>query len=194
MLTLQDYTELFDLNSEDLKKPLLELNAGFTHVNQELYQQGGTITSMHPLYHLASEDLHTIMLNHYRITLEESSVFLHDYAQGKKEKRYQELNSLDFAFPHFNFHMALCHSVFFGYFENPLFKDSLPMIQALCKIAHEVRIYPVIDSTGKLPNELASLLQTLTQKNMGVEIKAVANSSHHQGHVILRVWAQTCEV
>ena len=57
-----------------------------------------------------------------------------------------------------------------------------------------MRIFPLLDSLGDIPDLVGPVTKALHENNLGVEIRAVPYEFQKKGNAILRVWAQMCEV
>jgi hypothetical protein len=114
-------------------------------------------------YHKSPEDL--------RANREKAiALFLADYAQGKSESRYinAELPRLDFAEQQFQ--LALCSHFLFLYSAHLSLEFHLDSIRELCRIAEEVRIFPILTLAQERSPYLDSVKDSLAKEGIASEI------------------------
>lgn len=168
--SLDEYTKMFALSSEDLQKDILGVGDGPASFNAEGTVKGYKITSIDPLYQFDGaeikrrfdEVLDNIIdqiiatpnnwvwsyhnnpqeLKASRIkTLE---TFLQDYQLGKQAGRYQgqELPNLDFGDRSYD--LALCSHFLFLYSAQCDRDFHIAAIQEMLRVSREVRIFPLL--------------------------------------------------
>ena len=64
----------------------------------------------------------------------------------------------------------------------------------LCRIAEEVRIFPLLNANGELTPSLGPVMQALQENNFGVEVREVPFEFRNGGNAMLRIWSQSCVV
>lgn len=102
------------------------------------------------------------------------------------------LNSPVLPYKTSEFDLALCSDTIF---QHGLSVSAMyTAIKELCRIATEIRIFPLLDSVGKISDELGPLMLYLQKNNFGVEVRAVSCKAEHGDNALLRIWSQTCEV
>ena len=166
-----EYELMFALTESDRLKSIVGIGDGPASFNAEMTAAGYQVTSIDPIYqftgleiksrfdacvdtiieqvrntpnnwvwsyHKSPEDLRA---NRERAI----SLFLEDYDRGKIEGRYlnAELPKLDFQDKQFQ--LALCSHFLFLYSEHLSFEFHLESIRELCRIAEEVRIFPLLN-------------------------------------------------
>ncbi|HLB56942.1 MAG TPA: hypothetical protein VJK30_06415 [Coxiellaceae bacterium] len=115
--------------------------------------------------------------------------------QAEAIKRGVQVVSADASqLPHFQykahqFDLALCTD--FIFYHSHSTKEIAELVEELCRIASEVRIFPLMDKTGKASKELGPLMLILQKKNYGVEVRS---SVFENGNAMLRIWEQECKV
>jgi len=217
---LDEYNEMFDLNSKDLSGRILEFGSGPSAFN---IQSNGVVqvcTSCDPLFALdkatlksksdlifadmaekISNDKDIFDFSSYgkldnllEKRREGMAAFFADYNTGKKEGRYVTVQDMELPFADFSFDLALCSHYLFGEIENQDVDFHVRMIKELARVAKEVRIFPLIDRYGTPSPFLGPVLLALQQENYGSEVKTVAYHLQPQGNAMLRVWAQQCQI
>ena len=114
-------------------------------------------------YHKSPEDL--------RANREKAiSLFLEDYDHGKIAGRYlnAELPKLDFQDKQFQ--LALCSHFLFLYSEHLSFEFHLDSIRELCRIAEEVRIFPILTLAQARSPYIDEISSTLAKEGISSEI------------------------
>lgn len=106
---------------------------------------------------------------------------------------FPSLNST-LPFADFSFDLALCPDYLFADEEYQNIEFHLQQIIELCRVAKEVRIFPLGEVDGVPSPLLGPVLLGLQQDNYGIEIKDVTTPLHPDGSAMLRVWAQQCHV
>jgi len=90
------------------------------------------------------------------------------------------------------FNLALCTDFIF---HHDLSAEKMnAILKELCRIAEAVRIYPLLDSRGKMPESLGPLMLSFQQKNYGVEIREVSYHTLKGGNAMMRIWEQECHL
>ncbi len=198
--SLKEYCEMFALTADDLQKSILGCGDGPASFNAELSITGGTVISVDPIYCLSTEQLrsriskvyHEIMaqlegnqdlyvwdrlgsveaLGSLRLAAMEK--FLEDYDLGKKQGRYIEssLPRLDFADNQFD--LALCSHYLFLYSQQVSLQTHIESLQAMCRVAKQVRVYPLLALDGQLSPHLPATITALEQSGLSVEIQDVS--------------------
>jgi len=196
---LADYRQIFALTDQDLQKKVLDFPGGISSVNAELYALGQQLVSADPAYSLPAKE----MQNYARQVLRErlaafgnqpgsalkaqwqhsTEQFLADYELGKKQQRYRAMALPPFAaVPDEPFELLLCADLLF----------TQELINELCKLATEVRIFPLPNNQTAVVQELGPMMLALQQRNFGVEIRVVNHPQRNHDNAMLRVWAKEC--
>lgn len=84
------------------------------------------------------------------------------------------------------FDLALCTDFIFDHSHST--QEIEVIVNELCRIALEVRIFPLQDKQGKMCEQLGPLMLMLQKKNVGVEVRAVEQNA------LLRIWEQECHL
>ncbi len=205
---LNDYRQIFGLSEPDLQKKILAYPAGISSVNAELYALGHLIISGDPAYALSlmemrdyagkilQENIAAIDKSHQSSLIAQwehsLELFLVDYETGKKQGRYRAMDLPPFSAVEETFELLLCTDFLFNPPGNS--GTAQEMMNELCKLAAEVRIFPLPQDKNAVSAELGPLMLALQQRNFGVEIRAVDYPPCHQASAMLRIWARECEV
>ncbi len=218
--TLDEYCHMFDLKKDDLKLKILDCAAGPASVNAELTQQGGEVISCDPLYELPCDLIKERINSHYAglaqslahyqakfnwdryptidsyINLHHKAIeqFYQDYPQGITAQRYQRCLLPQLPFADFEFDLCLCSHFLFAKHYDHSQQFIVTSILEMCRVAHEARIFPLLDPQGEVTDLAGPVAVALQQQGYGVEIRQVPYEFQKGGNAMLRVWANECQV
>lgn len=206
---LADYRQIFALTDQELQKKILDFPGGISSLNAELYALGKTIVSGDPSYRLSVKE----MQDHTRQVLQNNikslgqhehssgiihqweqstTLFLADYELGKKQGRYRPIE-LPLNQMSDRFELLLCTDLVFNPQINPVY-PAQDLMQDLCQLAEEVRIFPLPDQKNIIAGELGPIMLAFQQRNFGIEVRAVNYPQRRDANAMLRVWAKECKV
>jgi hypothetical protein len=221
--SLEEYQRMFALTEAELNKKLLDCASGFASFNAELTAQNKFAVSCDKAYNLSLSAMtahvkQVLASMHERVKeadqanpdrfvwqhnispeelLEKRTVraqwFLQDYSLGLQQKRYVHGEIPQLPFNNNQFDLAVCSHFLFATSDLSL-EFHLQAIREMCRVAGEVRIFPLMDWQGKVSMLVAPLLMELQAQSMGTEIRQVNYEFQRGGNALLRVWAQTCQV
>lgn len=219
-----EYKAMFDLTDDDVHSRILEYGCGTSAVNALLHKKASLMISCDPLFELSKSQLMSdvssmfahraeqILADQPQLDVTTSGgidafiearragchTFFADYEQGLLEKRYIVERNHSLPFEDFTFDFALSSHYLFTDIDSQRHMEHVEqhmyIIRELARVANEVRIFPVIDKRGQASPLLGPVLLGLQQANYGVEVREVPYSLYPKGNVMLRVWAQVCEV
>lgn len=219
IFSLADYCQMFDLTNEDLTRPILDYPGGISSFNAEMHLSGHRVLSGDQHYTLSASEMQQYAENIYQRTVkhlrqhvdrlkrsDEEAIanivtawqkskeqFLADYPVGKKEGRYQSMQLPHLPFNNHDFVLALCSDFLF---HTQARKNYTPeqLITELCRVANEVRVFPLLTESGVMAEALGPVMLTLQQQNFGVEVREVSYEQQKGGNAMLRIWAKECVV
>lgn len=211
--SLDEYQHMFDLSPQMLQGKILGCGDGPASFNAELTAQGGQVVSVDPIYAFSSQaieqrvqataatvveqvqqSLHDYVWTRFRDPVElgrhrlaTMRRFLADYESGQAEGRYltQALPTLDFADGAFD--LALSSHFLLLYSEQLSYDFHLAAILEMCRVASEVRIFPVLDLKCRFSSHIAPLQKQLTSQGYHVTIDAVPYEFQRGGNQMLRI-------
>lgn len=211
--TLREYELMFALGEREKSLKILGCGDGPASFNAEWAALGGNVISIDPVYEFSGAQIRErfddvrddiirkvedapkrwswsfhanpqgLLAN--RVTALEK--FLADYEPGKSAGRYQigELPQLDFANQQFD--LALCSHLLFLY-SNLLSSDfHTAALLELCRVAHEVRVFPLLNLLGKKSEHLEKVLEVLAAQGIRATIETVAYEFQKGGNQMLRL-------
>lgn len=211
--SLDEYRRLFSLNAADLSGSILGVGDGPASFNAELTAQGGCVTSVDPLYAFAGNEISQRIDETYAAVIDQmwpildSYVwcefadpdalgrhrmatmrrFLADYEAGRSQGRYVvgTLPTLDFADNEFD--LALCSHLLFLYSEQLSYDFHLAALQEMCRVAREVRVFPLLNLAVQRSPHLTPLCAQLSDTGYQVEIVTVDYEFQRGGNQMLKV-------
>jgi hypothetical protein len=165
-----EYQRMFRLTSEDLERNILGCADGPASFNAGMARQKRRVVSCDPLYEFATDQIKQRIDVTYedvmeltrhnkdefvwnlissldelgRLRLEAMHDFLADYEAGKKEGRYIPAALPDLPFAPSTFDLALCSHFLFFYSDTLSHEFHRRAVDELCRVAHEVRIFPIL--------------------------------------------------
>jgi len=195
-----EYQAMFNLTELDLQKNILGCGDGPAAFNQTLTKLDGSITSIDPIYQFSRSalkqriaDVYDEVLNQVaanktdfiwkniksldelgQIRMQAMNDFLADYDLGKQQGRYlsASLPKLDFADQQFD--LALCSHFLFLYSDHFSLEQHIQSILELCRVAKEVRIYPLLSLENIPSPHLDLVIQKLKNHNIETQRQQVA--------------------
>jgi len=217
--SLADYRLMFHLTDQDVTRSIVDVASGFASFNAEMHAQDKRVISCDKVYDLSEQQLAKridktlqTMLGYVGDDIDRfvwvrnksladfekkrrshAAQFLQDFAQGKQQGRYCHQQLPKLSFQQFQFELALCSHFLFA--DSSLSTEfHVAAICEMCRVAHEARIFPILDSSGEIASEVGPIMLLLQQKNYGVEVREVDYQFQKGGNAMLRVWATECGV
>lgn len=168
--SLDEYRDMFALSEMDLKKKILGCSDGPASFNAEATRLGAQVISVDPIYRFDAEQIHTRIETVYPKIMQQVSInkedyvwenigsidelgivrmramqsFLDDYGESSSKDRYVEAELPALPFSDAAFDLALCSHYLFLYSDHVDLDQHIRSVMELCRVAHEVRIYPLL--------------------------------------------------
>jgi SAM-dependent methyltransferase len=210
---LDEYTKMFSLTKpSDLDLKILDCAGGTASFNAEMTRQGKKVISCDPYYYqrtpveihaLIQETYHTVIdfprelyayggKNYFESEEHLAKVrrnamleFLEDFPSGLQQGRYVNASLPDLPFNDDQFDLALCSHFLFTY---PHSSENFPLaaITEMCRVAKEVRVFPLLDRFGGISEHL-NPLRTILNRSFHVETPVVNYEFQIGGNEMLRV-------
>lgn len=211
--SLKEYRKMFNLTPDELQLNILDCAAGPASFNAQLTAQGTRVISCDPLYEFRVEQIgeriaHTYVQiiqelrnnqEHYiwktfsspedlgAVRIAAMGQFLQDFPQGIFEGRYVTAQLPQLPFQTQEFELALCSHFLFSYSEFFSQAFHLQAIAELCRVAREVRIFPLLTIAGDPSPYLTPVMESLSEQGYEVEIQPVGYEFQRGGDRMLRV-------
>lgn len=190
--SFEEYVEIFSLTTGDLKKSILGCGDGPASFNAELTRRGGNVVSIDPTYKFTAEELQSRISQVYdeimpqmqlnkdmyiwesipsvealgEIRMKAMNGFISDFEGGKESGRYFCESLPNLAFEDKQFDLALCSHYLFLYSEHVGLDQHIASIKELCRIAKEVRIYPLLSLDGEVSPHLNKVISALSEVDL----------------------------
>jgi len=211
--SFEEYTGMFALTRKDLEERILGCADGPASFNAELTWRGGRVVSADPLYRFPREEIRKRIDQVFETVLEETrknayefvwntipsvdilgetrlsamNRFLEDYDGGLGEGRYVESSLPDLPFGDQEFGLALCSHYLFLYSPHLSGEFHLRSIRELCRVAREVRIFPLLE-LGTVPSRyLEAVVDTLSEEGYRVLEETVPYEFQRGGNKMMRI-------
>lgn len=212
--SLDEYIAMFNLSEVDMTRRILGCADGPASFNAELTRRGGCVLSIDPIYEFSAaqikeridETYGNVMsqlrqnLDAYVWTAFHSSAedvgearqtamqnFLKDYEAGRNEGRYVPAALPNLPFDNYSFEIALCSHCLFLYSAQLSLDFHVQAVEELCRVAREVRIFPVLTLDGAPSPHLQPVLQALEKHGYQASVEGVDYEFQRGGNQMLRV-------
>jgi hypothetical protein len=186
--SFEEYRRMFALSDADLQLRILGCADGPASFNAEATRRGAVTISIDPLYRLDSGTIRDRIAASYdqmleqaqrnsqqfvwdtiqsveelgRLRMQAMQEFLDDYDLGKRQGRYVDAELPSIAFPDKSFGLALCSHFLFLYTEYLSEAFHRSAILELCRVAGEVRIFPLLALDGRTSRYVAKIVDDLS--------------------------------
>lgn len=194
-----EYCRMFDLREAE-HRPLriLDCAGGPASFNAEATRTGWNITTADPFYQfsaaqiesridaareeiVANTRLHADRYNWddfgsidtlVETRLRAMHIFLADYAETGEGERYINAGLPSLPFPDLAFDLTLCSHYLFTYTEAVDAATHLAAIREMLRVAHEVRIFPIVDHNAE-PSPHLAFIQKILADEAHFELRTV---------------------
>ena len=209
--TLDEYQRMFMLGEADISLSILGCGDGPASFNAEWTALGGQVVSCDPLYEFSGTAIEErvqatfdFMVQAVRDNYDDfvwqdiaspealgerrlSAMrrFLADYEQGKQEGRYATESLPVLPFRDNQFDLALVSHLLFLYSDQLDYSFHRASLLELCRVARQVRIFPLLALGNRPSPHLLPLLNELQERNFKVEKVAVPYEFQKGGNQML---------
>ena len=203
---------MFALSDADLQLRILGCADGPASFNAESTRRGTAVISIDPLYRLDSKTIRDRIAATYdrmleqaqrnchqfvwdtiqsveelgRIRMQAMQAFLDDYDLGKRQGRYVDAELPSIAFQDKSFDLAVCSHFLFLYTEHLPEAFHRSAILELCRVAYEVRIFPLLALDGGVSPYVARIADDL-RGSSEVSLETVPYEFQRGGNQMMRV-------
>ncbi len=209
---LGEYSKMFSLEPSDLELAILDCAGGAASFNAEMTRQGQKVISCDPHYQRTPVEIGDLIQKTYHTVIDLSSQiyayggnnyfespeqlanvrrnatheFLEDFPSGLQEGRYVTASLPVLPFENGQFDLALCSHFLFT---DPHLSEKfhLEAITEMCRVAKQVRVFPLLDRYGGISEHLNPIVTELRNRSFHVEIPKVAYQFQIGGNEMLRV-------
>jgi hypothetical protein len=211
--SFDEYCRMFALGDGDFASRILGCGDGPASFNAEATRRGATVVSCDPIYQWESVQIRERIAATYdqivdqtRRNVEEfvwesirsveelgevrmaaMQEFLADYEQGKAHGRYIHAELPALPFPDASFDLALCSHFLFLYSAQLGEMFHHGAIEELCRIAREVRVFPLLALGGHRSPYIDSSVEKLRGSGHAVTIENVPYEFQRDGNQMMRI-------
>ena len=211
--SFDEYRRMFALTDADLAFRILGCADGPASFNAEATRQGGRVVSADPLYRCSAQAIRErVEANCEEVlaqtrrnagefvwdsirSVEELRVlrmsamrnFLEDFESGKQQERYVDAELPTLPFPDRSFDLAVCSHFLFLYTEQLTAEFHQSAITELCRVAPEVRIFPLLALGGQPSPHVFPVVEHLRESGLEVTIEVVPYEFQRGGNQMMRI-------
>jgi hypothetical protein len=213
--SFDEYRRMFALTEDDLQSSILGCADGPASFNAEATRRGMKVVSCDPLYGLEVSQIQQRINETYheildqtrrnaeefvwdvirspeelgRVRMEAMQRFVEDYDAGRAARRYVVAELPVLPFPDASFDLALCSNFLFlytGHLDEGL---HLAAVREMCRIAPEVRIFPLLALGGRRSPYVDAVADVLRKSGYSASIERVPYEFQKGGNEMLRIHA-----
>jgi hypothetical protein len=214
--SLDEYRRLFALSDADLGLRILGCGDGPASFNCEMSVLGHAVVSCDPIYVFSKGQIEQRVRETYdaiisqvkqnpqnyvwdyfqdadalgRHRLATMKRFLEDFDAGKAAQRYCSAALPTLPFADRQFDLALCSHLLFLYSGQLSFAFQQASIQELCRVAKEVRIFPLLALDCKISPYVEAIQSYFIAADFAVEIAAVPYEFQRGGDRMVRIYRE----
>lgn len=211
--SFDEYLAMFDLSLADLKLKIIDCAGGPASFNKEMNRRGNSVISCDPIYQFTAAEIKQRIQETYQTVVDRLRAnredyiwqkiespehlgevrmtamqkFLADFPLGVREGRYLRAELPKLPFNRDEFDLALCSHFLFAYSDHFSEEFHRESILELCRIAKEVRIFPLLKLSGEASPWLLLGMEECQRRGYEVEIKRVGYQFQKGGDRMLRI-------
>ena len=211
-----EYLRMFDLQPPErggLGGRTLGCGDGPASFNHELTRKGGSVVSLDPLYAASREEIEARIDETFedvigqtrreqhrfvwdaihsvdelgRVRMSAMRAFLGDYDAGRAEGRYRAGGLPELPFEDGEFELALCSHLLFFYAEQLPREFHVDGVVELCRVAGQVRVFPLVDVNAAPSPHLEPALERLRELGFAPRVERVPYEFQRGGNEMLVV-------
>ncbi|NJR40108.1 MAG: SAM-dependent methyltransferase [Leptolyngbyaceae cyanobacterium CSU_1_4] len=211
--SLEEYIEMFDLIPTDRPRHTLDCAGGPASFNAEMTSSGHSVISCDPIYQFSVADIEQRIQDTWAILkdkvtahqndyiwnrfaspealgatrLESMRKFLQDFPEGLKAGRYAAHELPVLPFQESQFDLALCSHFLLTYSDHLSEQFHLDSVQELCRVAAEVRIFPLLKVSGEPSPYLPAVIAQMQRLGYKAEVKPVPYEFQKGANQMLKI-------
>lgn len=209
--SFHEYQRMFALTTEDLKANILDCGGGPASFNAEMMRRGHRVTSCDPIYEFTApqieqriQETYPVIVEGVRASLDSyvwhemrspeelgnvrktaMQTFLQDFSEGLREQRYIMAELPQLPFKEQQFSLALCGHLLFTYSDQLGLEFHIAAVRELCRVAAEVRIFPLLKIDGEPSPHLQFVLDDLREQALKPVVRTVDYEFQKNGNQML---------
>jgi SAM-dependent methyltransferase len=214
--SFDEYVGMFGLTETDLSGRILGCGDGPASFNAEATRRGHRVGSCDPVYDFSAKQIERRVHETYDTIMEElhpnadhyiwdtfgsleglgkarmaaMRTFLADYERGKRAGRYVNARLPSLPFPDKTFDLALCSHLLFLYSEHLSREFHREAVAEMCRVAQEVRIFPLLDLGSRESIHLEPITSGLQDAGCETRFVQVDYEFQKGANTLLRVRTQ----
>jgi hypothetical protein len=211
--SFDEYVRMFALTDDDLTLRIVSCADGPASFNAEMFRRGLRVVSCDPLYQFTSGQIESRITTTYDHMMRQArenehqfnwsyiksldelgclrttamNTFLADYETGRRAGRYVVGELPDLPFKRDSFDIALCSHFLFVYSVQLSLSFHQQAIKAMCGVAREVRIFPLLTYNAEPSPFIEALKELMAEAGYWVSIESVPYEFVRGGDKMLRV-------
>jgi hypothetical protein len=211
--SFDEYWRMFALSEDDLRSRILGCADGPASFNAEALLAGHRVVSCDPLYRYNADQIRERVQATSEVILEQTrrnvdqfvwttirsidelravrmssmELFLADFETGKREGRYLDATLPNLPFAAGAFDLALCSHFLFLYSEQFSEDFHLAALHDMCRVAKEVRVFPLLALDGERSSYVDALQKRLGAEGYAISIDEVPYEFQRGGNQMMRV-------
>ncbi|MDA8165121.1 MAG: hypothetical protein M0017_08850 [Desulfobacteraceae bacterium] len=211
--SFEEYRAMFALTEADLGRSVLGCGDGPAAFNAGVSRRGGRVVSVDPIYQFSAGEIRTRIEATFETVLEQTrrnaatfvwdrigsveelgrvrqaamDEFLADYEAGRLQGRYFAAGLPALPFVDCQFDLALCSHLLFLYSEQLSLSFHVLALRELCRVAAEVRVFPLLALDGRPSRHLEGVLAALGNSGLTAAIEPVDYEFQKGGNRMLRI-------
>lgn len=211
--SLDEYRRMFALSENDLDRSIMGVGDGTASFNAEMHALGNRVVSIDPLFAFGAGDIEKQfyavvddIIDQVKATpddwewsyhrspeqLKEHRMmvlrrFLADYGRGTAEGRYVAGELPRLTMRDGQFELALCSHFLFLYSDHFTYDFHRDAILDMLRVAHEVRIFPLLTLMLKSSPYVKPLMKELTSHGFHLSVERVNYELQKGGNEMLRI-------
>ena len=214
--SFDEYRRMFDLTAADFRLRLLGCADGPASFNAEATRRGHHVVSCDPLYRCQVSEIRDRIEATYERVLEQTrqnrhefvwdaipsleelgrmrmsamQAFIDDFDAGRTENRYIDAELPALPFEDSAFDLAVCSHFLFLYSDHLGEAFHRAAVLELCRVAPDVRIFPVLALGGQPSPFLPGLIHYLSDNGHHASLERVPYEFQRGGNHMMRVRAR----
>jgi hypothetical protein len=218
--SFDEYRRMFALSEDDLGSHILGCADGPASFNAEALSAGHRVVSCDPLYRYNTSQIRERVRATAEVILEQTrrnadqfvwktirsidelralrtasmERFLTDFEAGQRENRYVDGELPALPFSDDSFDLALCSHFLFLYSDQLSEEFHLAAVREMCRVAREVRIFPLVALSGARSPHVDTLQKQLGTEGYAVSIDEVPYEFQRGGNQMMTVRADVRSV
>jgi hypothetical protein len=211
--SFDEYRRMFALTDDDLRARIIGCADGPASFNAEMASRGRHVVSCDPLYQFSADQIrfrieqtrsrivgqarqneHLFVWSRIRspddlsrMRMRAMRSFLADYPAGLVSGRYINESLPRLSFRDDSFDLALCSHFLFLYSDELSLDFHLAAIGEMCRVASEVRVFPLLDMRGQTSSHLKPVLARLGEMGFEAQIRETLYEFQRGGNRMLQI-------